>query len=288
MTDTTSSLKVTAPAKVNLFLHVVGKTDNGYHALQSLIAFADEGDIITITPSNEFKFSFDSTAEHLPTDENNLVICAAKLLASALDKDLNCHIHLTKNIPIGAGLGGGSSDAAAAIKGLLKFWDADINTETLNSILLSLGADVPSCYHATACYFENIGDVITPLKNFPALNALLIYPNQHSSTLDVFKQYEASFSTSIKLPVKFDCNDTLIDFLRSQKNDLEQAAISNIPAIQKLLNVLEGLDDCKLTRMTGSGSACFALFETAKQAHDAKHIIQEQFSDYWVKDVLLS
>ena len=288
MIDSPSPIKIIAPAKVNLFLHVVGKTDNGYHNLQSLIAFGDDGDTITITPSAEFRFSFDSTTEHLPTDENNLVICAAKLLASALGKDLNCHIHLTKNIPIGAGLGGGSSDAAATIKGLLEFWKTEIDSETLNTLLLSLGADVPSCYQAIACYFEGVGEIITPLNNFPTINALLVYPNAHSSTQDVFKQYQRNFSTPITLPTDFHDDKALIDFLKTQENDLSPAAIKNIPDIQKVLNALADTDDCQIARMTGSGSACFALFKTAKQARDAKHIIQKQFPDYWVKNTSLS
>ena len=209
-------VKIIAPAKINLFLHLISKREDGYHNLQSLVTFANFGDTITITPNNEFKFSFESTSENMPTNENNLVICAANLLADALHKDLNLAIHLTKNIPIGAGLGGGSSDAAATIKGLLRFWNEDINQEELDNILLDLGADVPACYYAQPCYFEGIGEIIKPVQSLPTLHAVIIHPNKHCSTKEIFEKYDSNFSNAMSLPENFNNSDSLIEFLKEQ------------------------------------------------------------------------
>lgn len=283
-----SPLKILAPAKINLFLHVVGKKDNGYHDLQSMVMFSDFGDVITISEASEFKFSFDSTSENLPTDGNNLIMCAANLLATSLGKDLKCHIHLTKNIPIGAGLGGGSSDAAATIKGLLKFWDEEIKLENLNDILLSLGADVPSCYHSNPCYFENIGEVIKPIKKIPTLYGVLIYPNQHCSTAEIFQSFNHDYSTKIQTPLSFNTTSEIINFLKLQKNDLTNSAINKILDIKNILNELDTHQNCLLARMSGSGSACFGLFETAKKAHDTAHIIQNKKPNWWIRPVTLS
>jgi len=281
-------IKLIAPAKVNLFLHVLGKNENNYHNLQSLITFTDFGDEITIIPADEFKFSFDSTMANLPHDENNLVICAAKTLADALNKSLNCHIHLTKNIPIGAGLGGGSSDAAATIKGLLQFWNTQIDDETLAPLLLNLGADVPCCYYNAPCYIEKTGEDITPIVTLPTLYGALIYPNEHCSTQDIFEQYDANYSSKIKRPTSFENEDDLITFLLLQRNDLTQAAIKNIPSIKDIIAAIEKQNGHLLSRMSGSGSACFGIFKTKEQSLQAvQHILSEN-KNWWGQAVTIS
>jgi 4-diphosphocytidyl-2-C-methyl-D-erythritol kinase len=286
-----NAITLTAPAKINLFLSVIGKRDNSYHNLQSLVAFSkDFGDVITITSADEFSFSFDSTAEHLPTNDNNLVICAANMLASIVGRNLNCSIHLSKNIPIGAGLGGGSSDAATTIKGLLQFWqvtEEELPIDKLNEILLNLGADVPSCYHAHTCYFEGIGEIITPLKLFPACYGLIVYPNQHSSTPDIFENFDKSFSTEISLPAKFVTTEHLIEFLQSQDNDLTEPAIKNTPEIENILKTISKQGNCYISRMSGSGSACFGLFRTPQDAATAKDNIKNIHPEWWVQTIEL-
>ncbi len=285
--EASNIISLIAPAKVNLFLHVTGKREDGYHELQSLVAFANFGDKITITPAERFSFSFDSTSKNMPTDESNIIICAANLLAAELNKNLNCHIHLTKSIPIGAGLGGGSSDAAAVIEGLLKFWKADIGKDQLDKILIELGADVPVCFYKNPCYFEGVGEIITPIKALPSLPALLIYPNTHCSTQDIFKSYNVNFSKNINLPKNFDDEKTFLEFLRTQRNDLTNTALEKISDIKDILNALDSQENCLLSRMSGSGSACFGLFSSAKEAHNAALKIQEENSSWWVQAVTL-
>lgn len=281
-------LHITAPAKINLFLHVIGKRQDGYHRLQSLTAFSsDFGDEIIISPADEFKFSFDSTSENFPVNENNLIICAANLLAEAVGRKLECHIHLTKKIPIGAGLGGGSSDAAATIKGLLQFWNASLPPEKLENILLTLGADVPSCYHGKACYFEDIGETITPIEDFPTLHAVLVYPNKHCATKNIFEKYDGHFSKEVTLPEEFKTTAPLLKFISAQKNDLTIPAIKNIPEIEDILQHLKNETPCQLARMSGSGSACFALFNTKEEAEEAATNIKKTHQKWWVQSVTL-
>ncbi len=286
--DSDNLISITAPAKLNLFLHITGKRNNGYHDLQSLVTFADFGDQITITPAEEFMFSFDSTSDNFPIDENNIIICAANLLGELLHKDLNCHIHLTKNIPIGAGLGGGSSDAAATIEGLSKFWNADILQDQLDKILIELGADVPACFYKKACYFEGIGEIIKPISALPTLHAVIIYPNKHCSTKEIFESYVPEFSENILLlPEKFETEQDFLDFLHLQKNDLTNAAIEKIPDIKDIIDTLEKDNDCLLTRMSGSGSACFGLFDNRESAHDTAHKIKHKNPEWWVQATAL-
>ena len=287
-TPVSDRIKLIAPAKVNLFLHVLGKNENNYHNLQSLITFTDFGDEIIISPADEFKFLFDSTADNLPHDENNLVICAAKALAGALNKPLNCHIHLTKNIPIGAGLGGGSSDAAATVKGLLKFWNTQIDDKTLAPLLLNLGADVPCCYYNAPCYIEKTGEDITPIMNLPTLYGVLIYPNAHCSTQDIFEQYDSNYSSEITLPTSFENEDDLLTFLLSQKNDLTPAAIKNIPDIKDIITAIESQNGHLLSRMSGSGSACFGVFKTKEQSLQAVQNILSENKNWWGQAVTIS
>lgn len=280
-------IKVFAPAKINLFLHVTAKRDDGYHTLQSLVSFADFGDEVTITPTDDFSFTIHN-APTLGNDDNNLVVRAAKAVANAVQKDLNFAITLTKNIPMGAGLGGGSADAAATIKGLLQYWDVALDDLTLQEILLSLGADVPICYHGTSAYFEGIGEIIRAIENAPTLNAVLVYPNAHCTTVNIFKNYTSKFTPTIDLPKGFKTQADLVEFISAQSNDLTGSAIQTIPAIQDILDVLACQENVILTRMSGSGSCCFGLFNSAQSAKKTEANIQKERPDWWVRPVILN
>ena len=279
-----NSIYLTPPAKVNLFLHIVGRNKDTYHELQSLVYFADFGDEITITEAEVFSFS--SNNKSIQTDDN-IIVKAAQSLSKELNQPLYCSITLNKKIPIGAGLGGGSSDAAAVIKGLLEFWDISEPPTNLESILLSLGADVPSCYHGRACYFENIGEIITPIQNAPDLYGVLVNPHIACATKDIFSKIKPPFKNSITLPAQFDSSADLIDFLKEQNNDLTPAACQTIPEIQNVLDYLSMQDENLLTRMSGSGATCFSLFETKEKAKHCALSIQKENPQWWVQAVTL-
>ena len=279
-------LKIIAPAKVNLFLHITGQRKDGYHLLQSLIAFANYGDSLTITPADEFSVTINNSFSDLDV-ENNLITKAAKILAQTLQKDLSCIIHLTKKIPIGAGLGGGSADAAATIKGLLQYWNESIPSPQLDEILLSLGADVPICYQNQSAVVQGIGEEIIPFASLPELPAVLVYPDKFCPTADIFNTYRQNFSDSILIPESFDSKEHLYDFLKQQTNDLTQAACNQIPTIKDVLALINMQQGCALSRMSGSGSSCFGLFDSTENSETAALNIQKENPDWWVQPVIL-
>lgn len=268
-----------APAKINLFLHITGKRADGYHLLQSLVAFTDFGDQLTIKNADQYSLVITGN-NNLPATQENLVSRAIHATAAALKRPPNVAVTLDKHIPLGAGLGGGSSDAATAIKALLNLWDEKLTQETLQKIFLGLGADVPVCYHGAAATMEGIGDLVTPLDDFIPMPAIIAYPNVHCSTADIFKKIAPPYSHNV---VVFPD----INFISAQKNDLTGAAISEASEIKNVLEIIKDQDGCKLSRMSGSGSACFGLFDNTTQSEFAAQRIQKACPDWWVRSALL-
>ena len=280
-------IKKFAPAKVNLFLHVTGKRDDGYHTLESLIGFADFGDRITIQPSDQFSFTI-ADSDFPLRDKDNSIIKAVNLLSDKLGKPADLSITLEKNIPIGAGLGGGSSDAATTIHGLLKFWQETLPQDEIDEILLKIGADTSACYSLEPAYIKGIGEIIKPIHSLPQLPAILVYPNKFCSTADVFQSHEGVFSQEAEYPNDFADKKTLYEFLENQKNDLTDAAIQKIPDIQNILEVIKQQKGCSISRLTGSGSTCFGLFDTIEQSTKAAEQIQKEKPHWWVRPVIIS
>lgn len=275
------SLILLAPAKVNLTLNVTGKRADGYHLLHSIIAFtSDFGDEITITPADKFKFTQSGVSRNLPSADKNLIVKTAQALAGQFNQSLLCHIHLNKIIPIGAGLGGGSSDAASVIKGLLKLWDITPAPSELHAFMLSIGADIPVCHHRKTCVMQGIGEGITPLDKIRAFHAVLVYPNEFCSTVDVFKNFDSAFTTPSK-------RGDLIEMIQNGQNDLTTPAIQKIPTIADILNCLSNEENCIFTRMSGSGSCCFGIFNTAENAKVAAINIKKEKPHWWVRSVTL-
>lgn len=273
--------KYLAPAKINLSLAVTGKRSDGYHLLHSLTVFADFGDELTLKPADKFLFTQESEWV-LPIDDHHLVVKTATRLAKKLDQNPNCHLHLKKNIPMGAGLGGGSSDAAATVRALLEFWNIDdFKGVELNEFLLSLGADVPVCYHGKTCIFEGVGEVIKPAPALPPLYAVLVYPNKFCSTVDVFKKYQGNYSRPPAI------QNNIWDYLKALQNDLTDAAIENIPEIQEVLTTLNAQRNIISARMSGSGSCCFGVFETPTQSAQAAERIKTEHPEWRVKSAIL-
>lgn len=294
MSQTQASLKIFAPAKVNLYLHVTHKRADGYHELDSLVDFADIGDEIIITPKDSPHFEFEISGpfaggfskreiESGP-HSNNLVIKAARALAQKCGHPLDMHIELVKNLPFGAGLGGGSADAAAVIWGLLKYWRMPYDSLSfLNDFMLELGADVPMCFHSQAMRVRGVGEIFDEIKSgLPACPILLVHPHKTCSTPRVFSHFQADFKSVINLPSRLDDLESLIDFLSQQSNALTQAAVKNVPEIENILHILSTQDGALLSRMSGSGSCCFAIFEKEEQAKDAATMIKASNPDWWV------
>lgn len=283
-------MKISAPAKLNLFLHITGRRDDHYHLLDSLFVFTQFGDEIQINTSKELSLTIDGPFYSLLKNEsieNNLVYRAALLLKNKYAIAQGAKIILTKNIPINAGLGGGSSDAAAVLKGLNQLWDLNLSMEALCEIGLSLGADIPACINAQPAIISGIGEIIDPfLLPFP-IPVLLVNPNLSLSTPAVFTAYKNSAQpfSSVCANQKISASNwpSLLNLLSQCRNDLEPAAIQLQPTIQSILNLLKQQSQCALARMSGSGSTCFALFSDSISAQLAAKKLKEKYPAYWIQ-----
>lgn len=281
------TVSIFAPAKINLYLHVTERLPNGYHALDSLMTFADIGDRIQIEEADEFTFSIDGpfagAFDGVDAEASNLVVKAATALAAAANKPLGYKITLTKNLPLGAGIGGGSADAAAIIWGLLSIWDLPKNAPYLNDLMVKLGADVPVCFWSRDTRVRGIGDIFDPVDALPEMPIVLVHPGKPCSTPAVFSEFKGTLKTVQELPDSFENGKALISFLESQENDLYEPAQKIVPEIENILSALAAQDGCNLHRMSGAGSTCFGLFEDAHSAEKAADNIRQDNPDWWVE-----
>lgn len=316
-----ASVTIKAPAKINLYLHVTGKRDDGYHELDSLVAFADIADVITVTDPADGNdgLSLSITgpfAAGLSTTDDNLVIKAARLLAEHTGVPACAHITLEKNLPIASGIGGGSADAAATLQALIRFWGIelgdddihhvahhvaddidtaralatlfkvwrdDLDSEMLATIGLELGADVPVCLAGRPAFMGGIGEQLELAPHLPRAWLTLVNPGIEVSTPAVFKARTGDFSP----PARFHAHPRdaahFAKTLAERGNDLMAPAIGLEPVIGEVLEALEALEDGLLARMSGSGATCFAMFASEDQARVAAHELTQKHPDWWVQ-----
>lgn len=268
-----------APAKVNLALHVTGQRADGYHLLDSLVMFANLGDRVSARLADQLRLSVTGPlAEAVPTGPENLVLKAAVWAGQSADFELE------KNLPAAAGIGGGSSDAAAALRVLEALTGKSVDVGRL----AELGADVPVCYFGRACQMAGVGEQIEAV-DLPRLAAVLANPRVEVETPHVFGKLAAKNNAPLpELPPLGSASD-LIEFLREQtRNDLEPPALALAPVVGEVLDRLWGLEGARLARMSGSGATCFALFDEIGAAETAAAVLSAQRPDWWVSAVWLS
>lgn len=259
-----------APAKVNLTLAVGVPQSDGYHPLDSLVVFADWGDEVEVRDGEDLSLYLDGPASApLRAEPQNLVLKAAYALRAAAERsELGAALTLKKQLPIASGLGGGSSDAAAALRALARFWDLDFSLKQLAEIGTVVGADVPACVHARPLRMAGIGEQITPLVAWPQLHAVIAHPGAALSTASVFQAYDQGAPMALepgKAPAAGDF-DAAIARIKEGRNNLEAPARGLEPLIGYTLDALGALPGAALARMSGSGASCFALFETEAAA----------------------
>jgi 4-diphosphocytidyl-2-C-methyl-D-erythritol kinase len=274
---------ITSPAKINLYLHVIGKRDDGYHDLDSLVAFAHYGDEISISQSSTPIFSKDGAFAHvIPNDQNNAIKKAWRGLELYTGRDLPCHIHITKNIPAGAGLGGGSSNAASVLHGLIDHFQLQIDYNDIMDMALSIGSDVPVCFHQSPTIMRGRGGDCTPAPTFPTIPMVIIWPHITHPTGDIYARLSGAYSAPVTVPEYFYDAHDLTNFLKtSTQNDLENPAFQLSPQLADMIKYLSSQKRALFTRMTGSGSAFFALFETTNDAQNALTSFQKKFPNMW-------
>lgn len=264
-------------AKINLFLHVLGKNDKGYHLLDSLFVFADIGDDIVLSRSDSEKITVTTAGEFgndIPTDDSNLVVKAAHAFGAF--KGLN--IKLTKNVPVSSGIGGGSADAAAVIRGLIKMNSLQLSSDEITRKATSIGADVPACVYSQSCRIGGIGEQIKLFTVNEKFKVLLINPLRKIMTKDIFGIGVKKFS----LQADIDKNN-LVSSLKNARNDLIEPASQLVPEIKDIITNLNKTKGCILAGMSGSGATCFALYGNDDDLKTAETTLHRQYADYWIK-----
>lgn len=276
------AIEAFAPAKINLTLHVTGQRADGYHLLDSLVMFADTGDRVQVrdAPGQGVSLTVSGPqAAGVPTNSANSILRAA-----ALSGQGDLAFVLTKNLPTAAGIGGGTSDAAAALRAIAALRGVRVPDDNL-----SLGADVPVCLLAKAARMQGIGAYLTPLQGLPALYAVLANPGVGVATPAVFKALMTKRNPPMCADIpRFETAAECVAWLAEQRNDLQAAAIAVQPIIADVLQALSQLPGQMLTRMSGSGATCFALFETRAAARTAAQELAQDHPDWWVTDCALS
>ncbi|MBX9615355.1 MAG: 4-(cytidine 5'-diphospho)-2-C-methyl-D-erythritol kinase [Caulobacteraceae bacterium] len=279
-----------APAKINLFLHVGAVQPDGYHPLASLIAFADVGDRIRLTPADRLSLTLTGPfAPALHDDGDNLVLRALRELGRVAGiGEPPLAVTLDKALPIAAGLGGGSSDAGAALKLANRALGLDLPESELADIARIVGADGPMCLIARSAWAEGIGEVLSPAPQLPPLHAVLANPGRPSPTGAVYRAFDSGPPGRIDRPAPpADWTPaTVIDWLARQRNDLQAPAVALEPAIGEALAAMQ-VTGARLTRMSGSGATVFGLFDDAATAATAADELGSNNADWWVRSTVL-
>lgn len=272
-----------APAKLNLYLHVTGRRDDGYHLLDSLVAFADVADVVTAADAEDLTLCISGpfAAALAEEGETNLVWRAASALAERAGILARVALTLEKNLPVASGIGGGSSDAAATLHALAELWHLDLREQRFAGLPESLGADVPVCLLGRTAWLAGIGERVSPAPALPDCAVVLANPGIAVATPAVFKARTGAFSS----PARFDApRDVagLVAALAERRNDLTDAAISLAPDVAEVIRALASEPGALLARMSGSGATCFALFAGLAAARAAAARLAAARPRWWV------
>lgn len=275
-----------APAKINLALHITRRREDGYHELESLIVFAGVGDDLdgeiaerdSLTISGPF-------ADGLDAGPSNLVLKAVAAFRNRWPHlaPAGLKLHLTKNLPVASGIGGGSADAAAALRILLQMAPEQPPLDEVMALATTLGADVPCCLVSRPLVARGIGEILSPLPDFPKLYIVLVNPLIGVVTADVFRRLRSHDNYPLPaLPELLTRPAQLGIWLAETRNDLEPPAVKLVPEIAALVDEMAQMQGAILARMSGSGATCFALFGSDKQAHEAAAQMRRQHPEHWV------
>ena len=283
MVEPAMALTAFAPAKVNLYLHLIGRRPDGYHLLDSLVAFADIGDRITaeLAPTLSLEISGPEADGLADLGQGNLVLRAARMLADHTATARGAALHLQKNLPLAAGIGGGSSDAAAVLRVLATLWQLSIDEEALRGLGLRLGADLPACLYGRAAWLGGVGERIEPAPDLPEAGILLANPRKELSTGAVFAARRDPLGDPGRFAAMPGNAIGLALALMPCRNDLTDAAIGLVPEIKVMLARLARLPGALIARMSGSGATCFALFSDRYAAEEARMVLAAAEPGWW-------
>jgi 4-diphosphocytidyl-2-C-methyl-D-erythritol kinase len=271
-----------ARAKINLYLHVVGRRADGFHLLDSLVVFAETGDEIVVAPSDRLVLKIVGPfSGKLAPDDDNLVLRAARGLRDLAGVTAGAAIILTKNLPVASGIGGGSADAAATLHALMALWNVAPDRTALERLALSLGADVPVCLAGRPSFMGGIGEEIAPVGDLPEAHLLLVNPGIATPTPAVFKARQGGFSPAGRWAEPPKDAGALAAALKERGNDLTAAAITVTPPIRDVLDAIAQTEGCLLARLSGSGATCFGIYATQAEAEAAGDAILAANPAWW-------
>lgn len=288
-----------ARAKVNLTLRVVGRRVDGYHDLESVVAFADCADRLTLTPGEQLKLTTSGPmAEACGETADNLVLKAARLLGERVPGLKTGSFALDKVLPVAAGIGGGSADAAAALRLLARLNDLALDDQRLRDVALQTGADVPVCIASRACDMTGVGETLMPL-NLPTMPCVLVNPRIPVATKDVFAALGLRPGDLLvgvadvmlqgpSWPAQGGSLDEWVEALAGSSNDLEAPAVRIQPVIGEVIAALNATNGAWLARMSGSGATCFAIYENTADAQRAAEKLRREHPTWWVHSGVLS
>lgn len=285
------SIAMLAPAKINLTLHVTGRRPDGYHLLDSLVVFSGVSDHIFLEPDDLLSLTVcgpQAKDLHACPAEETTVMQAARTLAQFTGCTDGARITLVKNLPVSAGIGGGSTDAAAVLHGLCTLWSRPLAEHNLHHLAHTVGADVPVCVHRRPTRMQGVGEILTDLPPLPDFWMVLINPGVPVPTPDVFRAYADGHRplpdthSPPPLTVLGKTVEDWVSWLRQGRNDLTKAAQHIAPDISTCLAALEYFPTCLLSRLSGSGATCWGLFSEDNHAHNAARVLQTEHPTWWV------
>ena len=252
---------------MNLFLHVTGRRADGYHLLDSLVVFAGMGDTLSAASGEILSLAVEGAeSAALKAEPDNLVLRAARALATEAGVEAQALLHLLKRLPVASGIGGGSADAAASLRALNQLWGLGWPEARLAAIGTTLGADVPVCVGSRPARMEGVGEVLSAAPSLPRFGLLLANPREALATPAVFRARQGGFSARAELPKAWGSAAEMAADLVRLGNDLQAPAISLCPAIAAVLAAIAASPGCLLARMSGSGATCFGVFPSAAVA----------------------
>lgn len=275
-----------ALGKVNLDLLITGKRPDGYHELDSMVVFTELADELVIEPADELSLAIDGPFADVidVAPQQNLVMRAAKMFRQFTWTDAGAKIRLTKNLPVAAGIGGGSADAAACLRALNRFWQTGRSDFVLRELSLELGADMAVCMYSKPARMRGLGERVDPVRGLPELWLLLVNPLQPLSTAAVFGNLTVPDEPRLRA-AGFPARPSPVQigyWLSYTRNDLEPPAIDLMPGIATILAELAAYDACVIARMSGSGPTCFGLFLDQNACEQASAELREKLPDHWI------
>ncbi|MEZ5924223.1 MAG: 4-(cytidine 5'-diphospho)-2-C-methyl-D-erythritol kinase [Hyphomicrobiaceae bacterium] len=274
-----------ARAKINLTLRVLGRRADGFHVLESLVVFADVADRLTLDPDQPDGISMAGPTAPNVVGDNLVAHVLSRAQAVAPDLVIG-HLHLEKHLPVAAGIGGGSADAAAALRAVLRRHPGDRRLKRLACESQALGADIPACLVSQALIMRGIGEEVMPITHFAPIDAVLVNPGLPLATADVFRALAAAPLTSAPQPSDWPEAigglDDLLALIGGRANELEPPARRLLPVIDTVLAAVGRQPGCRLARMSGSGPTCFGLFENARAAAAAATTLKTAQPGWWV------